>query len=487
MLETNYNSNQYYANEFYHACVNGDFELALCMLKMGVNLNVKFENGQNLLHIACMKNFYGLVHLLIKFGCNEYLKDNFGRTSLHYAALNNSTSIVRYLIEKNTFNNNYDTDLLTKDFLNTRDIYGKTALHLACEKNNKEPLMIILSSGLADINLADNELNTPVMLAYFNSHWDLFEILVKSGSQLNSSILRHICTTGNMNAFRILLRYHDPKTLASLIDSGQDDADEQPNSCLYWAIKKSLNLDLIAKLFEIGVKLNKKDLKDMYYDLKLVKANLFASSATDKRINDEKQIYFYYLECFILIIKHYAIDKNLFTYVDVFNMNMDNKELAELLLKINLDDKSNLFNFLLIAYLDVIIDIQACLIEKIDFNMKMRFNYLNALLVYTSQLDLSKKYILRWLERKLLDAKRKTLTSSSSSTAANSKQIAEFKSRTFGIYQDSVRNPWSLQMLCRTKAKTTLNNIDYVLNDKNLIKTLKLSDICVRYLKFEFI
>jgi ankyrin repeat protein len=130
---------QSYTEEFYQACVNGDFELALCLLKMGVNLNVRFEHGRNLLHIACMKNFYGLVQLLIKFGCNEFMRDNSGRSALHYAALNNSTAIVRYLVEKNTFSNDTSssTDLLTKEFLNTQDVNGKTAIHLACENNFK--------------------------------------------------------------------------------------------------------------------------------------------------------------------------------------------------------------------------------------------------------------------------------------------------------------------------------------------------------------
>lgn len=50
---------KHYAQVFYQACVNGDFELAASMLRCGVNLNVKFENGESLLHIACAKSFYG--------------------------------------------------------------------------------------------------------------------------------------------------------------------------------------------------------------------------------------------------------------------------------------------------------------------------------------------------------------------------------------------------------------------------------------------
>lgn len=53
---------KHYADVFYHACVNGDFELAASMLRCGVNLSVKFENGESLLHIACAKSFYGIIY-----------------------------------------------------------------------------------------------------------------------------------------------------------------------------------------------------------------------------------------------------------------------------------------------------------------------------------------------------------------------------------------------------------------------------------------
>lgn len=152
---------------------------------------------------------------MIKFGCNEFLKDRFGRTALHYAAASsNSAPIVRYLIEKNTFSGSLglggeisENDELTREFLNTRDVYGKTPLHLACENNCKEPVRVLLSSGLADLNMSDNENNTPLTTAYFGSYWELFEMLVKSGSQLHPSVLQHICKSSNLPAFNIVMRY----------------------------------------------------------------------------------------------------------------------------------------------------------------------------------------------------------------------------------------------------------------------------------------
>ena len=181
-----------YKDEFYQACVTGDFELASSMLKMGVNLNGRFEHGQNLLHIACIKNIYGLVQLLIKFGCNEFLKDNYGRTALHYASMKGGTSIVRYLIERNTFKariNNSNTEILTKQFLDARDNDGKTAIYYACEHNHIEILVILLTNGLADIDIEDNNQQTPLMISYKFKYWDIFELLIQNSAKVNKKIL----------------------------------------------------------------------------------------------------------------------------------------------------------------------------------------------------------------------------------------------------------------------------------------------------------
>lgn len=465
MLEKHFKSQQYYTNEFYQACINGDFELAVCLLKMGVNLNVKFEHGQNLLHIACMKNFYGLVQLLIKFGCNEFLKDNYGRTALHYAALNNSTAIVRYLVEKNTFSNNNNTDMLTKEFLNCQDTDGKTAIHLASENNCKEPIMIILSSGLADLHLEDLSHKSALTIAYTKKHWEIFELLVKSGSNISHFVLKDICVQGDVRALNILLRYFDSKSLASIIELTQ--MESKRNSYLYLAIKHSHNLDFVVKLFQIGLRINSKDLKDFYTELK----------HNVKTINLDVKKFGYNLECFILMIKHKCFDrklvKNYSNLTSLFNS-------YELKAELNFDHASNILNHCILLNLNLIFE-NFQLLQDICTNLdleaiRLRMLYLFALTIYSSQLDVKKKFVQKWFERKFaVQINPKSVNQSSTK-----KQILD-------IYKESIGSPWSLQMLCRARIKNKFNNIDYVLNDKNLIDALKIPSICVRYLKYEFI
>ena len=231
VISSSYQHN--FTDEFYKACLNGDFEAAVNFLKMGVNLNFRFENGKNLLHVACAKNFYGLVQLLIKFGCNEFLKDNFGRTTLHYAALSNSVSIVRYLVEKNIFTDKTDNSVIIRDFLNAQDIHGKTVVHILTEQNYAETLGIImaLASGLADLDILDLNKKSALQIAYEKKHLDIFEILFRNKATVDHAILKDVCVHGNMHVAHILLLNE------TRVDWSR--VDESGNSLLYAAIQSS--------------------------------------------------------------------------------------------------------------------------------------------------------------------------------------------------------------------------------------------------------
>ena len=478
-------TSQNYTQEFYQACIDGDFELALCLLKMGVNLNMKFENGQNLLHIACMKNFYGLVQILIKFGCNEFMRDNFGRTALHYATLNNATSIVRYLVEKNTFSNDSssNTDLLTKQFLNTQDIYGKTAIHLACESNFKEPILILLSSGQADLNLEENSNRlTPLMISYNKKHWEIFELLLKNGSNVGKLIIKDICLHGNSTALSILQRYFNNKSLACMIfdDSAANLASNETSdkhSYLYMAMKYSENFEFVSKLFDVGCKLNKNDILDYYNDIKMFK--YLSKTITVNTFGQYFNKFYSYLEYVILLFKHYSFSEQIL--LNNNNTKWNDLAFAQIFTEFNLNfaeifstNKSNVVDYIILFYVSLVYEIFAYLLtlkiknsETNMLNLKSRLNFLFAMVIFSSQLDCRKKFVKSWFDARFL---------------TNGKLAKVTK-----MYTESSSSPWSLQALCRSTIRTKINNIDYVLNDKNLIKNLELPEIYVRYLKFEFI
>ena len=450
--EVTYQNN--FTEEFYKACLNGDFESALNFLKMGVNLNFRFENGKNLLHVACAKNFYGLVQLLIKFGCNEFLKDNFGRTALHYACLNNSVSIVRYLVEKNIFTDKTDNSIIIRDFLNCQDNDGKTVFHILTEKNYVEALSIIfsLAHGLADLNIVDLNNKTALMISYEKKHLEAFEILFKNSAMVCNKILKDVCLKGSLSVANILL-------LSTSKQVEWRQLDENGNTILYSAIKCSSNINLVDKLLKIGLKINLKDKFDFLEHIFNFKENN----------SKETQTYLYYLECFILLLKNFCfydfkndISDQDFSYSDI---SIDIKHIKSIRTKL----KCNRFLAMVLVNFFHKVSLNFQIKPSIFSLFKQRFVYMFALSVYSNQLDIKKLYFKEWLKK--LDVKK-------------SQENLEFS--VTEIYNESQFSPWSLQMIARVQVKKNFHrNLDQIINDTIIGK--KLPDICVRYLRFDFI
>ena len=459
-------------DEFYKACVCGDFESAMAFIKMGVNLNVRFQNGQNLLHIACAKNFYGLAHLLIKFGCNEFLKDNDGRTSLHYAVISNSTSIVRYLIEKNIFtrsNNSTTSDLLTREFLNVQDNEGKTALHLACQYGYLEIVRLILNTQMADVNLRDMYKKTALMTANEKNFIDICELLIKSGSVIDTTILVNVCSKGNLTELKIILKYDYAKRVRDYLKYRL--TTKSSNSYLYLAIKYSFNINFITEMLELGARPILNDMYDLLDDAQ-TQINQTSSSSSST---------LYYLECMILLLKY-----NCFNRLRC-KTNSDYLSLAKYIkcLKLNENfiieyDSTNASKLIIMILFQVISD----LYDMNDNSIRKRFVYTFALAIYSSQLNFRKVYFKQWLKQ-LTTQKNSAINnkSANSNNNNNNNNLNELNN----VLNDSIRNPWSLQMLSRNVIRKNLDNVNDLLNDDRLVKKMNLSETCIRYLKFEFI
>ena len=54
--------------------------------------------------------------------------------------------------------------------VNWRNIYGLTALHIACINNQVDVVKILTSQDNIDVNIQDNNKYTPLHLACFNGH-----------------------------------------------------------------------------------------------------------------------------------------------------------------------------------------------------------------------------------------------------------------------------------------------------------------------------
>lgn len=93
-----------------------------------VNKGSVYNDGKTMLHVACEYGAVDVVDMLVnEFDANVSVLDNTDQTPLHLAAGNGHTEIVSVLCNSI----DYSDDL--KDFINSTDHYGMTAVMYACD------------------------------------------------------------------------------------------------------------------------------------------------------------------------------------------------------------------------------------------------------------------------------------------------------------------------------------------------------------------
>ncbi|XP_053214981.1 ankyrin repeat, PH and SEC7 domain containing protein secG-like isoform X2 [Panonychus citri] len=98
--------------------------------------------------------------------------DTDGNTPLHYAARAGKAEAVKFLLSKGAN-------------LKYKNSEGRNALHVACFSGHEETLrQLILLEGI-DLEVKDNEKNTPLIIASSLGHLKLVQLLTFSGAQVN--------------------------------------------------------------------------------------------------------------------------------------------------------------------------------------------------------------------------------------------------------------------------------------------------------------
>ena len=137
------------------------------LLAHGADVNQKDMNGMTPLAHACKNGNLALVELLIKSGADMNIKDNNHNTPLHHAAFNqhiHSGQIGKGLNKIEQDARLKIVDLLPKEQVNEKNIYGLSPIAYACEtiqeeiveklvpycdeENRKQAIAVILNSGV---------------------------------------------------------------------------------------------------------------------------------------------------------------------------------------------------------------------------------------------------------------------------------------------------------------------------------------------------
>ncbi|XP_046381686.2 serine/threonine-protein phosphatase 6 regulatory ankyrin repeat subunit B-like [Haliotis rufescens] len=274
------------------------------MLDRNNQLSFTDSDGNSLLMLAVMGNVKPIVKVLMDAGVDPLMRNNANDTALHLACVNGYTELAQVLLPHlgdgwNTkgkdsrttvmmvahHGNSHLYHYLTNDKkcdLTGVDDYGNTILHLACEGGCLVIVKHIISSSLFDIDTVGQYGKTPLMIAAFKGHRDVFQLLLSKSchispehfSMTETLVCGHIDNSKDLteflqsrehgNRFKITHNINVAPPLSTCLDKKGSSmllVDERGMSLLHTAADTG-NMDLAAFLLSKGkVDINTRDAK----------------------------------------------------------------------------------------------------------------------------------------------------------------------------------------------------------------------------------
>ena len=226
------------------ASINNQLEIVKYLIKNGADVNIKNNDAITALMVAAYSGHLDVVNLLLKNGADINTKTNADRSALNFAIGNGQIEIVKSLME-------YDADLLGDFTAIYKDIVVALIKHhsdIACiilkddryrrvffnasfnptiiiDDLDMTLLMYAAKEGFLDftellinnnvnVNEANSEGVTPLMLASYNCHLEVLNSLIEAGADINArnndgvSVLEYAAMgarkSGDNQAFHIL-------------------------------------------------------------------------------------------------------------------------------------------------------------------------------------------------------------------------------------------------------------------------------------------
>ncbi|KAM5158043.1 transient receptor potential cation channel subfamily A member 1 isoform 2-T2 [Mantella aurantiaca] len=152
------------------------------VLKKGEEFGFSIEDHINFtdneksspLHVAVQNGRLEIVKACIEYGAKIDLKQNDNATALHFASTQGATEIVKFMVSS------YTGD---KKVVELPDGNNETPLHKSCLFDHAELAEYLISMG-ANIDIVDNELRTPLLLATSCSSWKTVNLLLEKGANV---------------------------------------------------------------------------------------------------------------------------------------------------------------------------------------------------------------------------------------------------------------------------------------------------------------
>ena len=153
----------------YQAAKYGDMVAVLRLLKKGVDINAKDEQGRTALYAIGPDGSREVAQLLLDNGANVKIKDNCGRTPLHQTSSSSIGEAVALLLLE------YGADI------DAKDDQKRTILHEAAKDRCKTLVQLLIKNG-ADVEAKDINGKTPLHEAARVGNDDIVRQLLQSGA-----------------------------------------------------------------------------------------------------------------------------------------------------------------------------------------------------------------------------------------------------------------------------------------------------------------
>ncbi|KAL3084453.1 hypothetical protein niasHS_009224 [Heterodera schachtii] len=157
------------------ACVGGHLQIAKLLVGEGkANIESTDSNGDTALMGALVQNNLDIGHYLISRGARTDHMNKFGMAPLHYFVKKGDFALCKFLVD-----NGANVNQNTTDDSNCH----VTPLHIACAKGHLQIVKLLVEEGNADIEIADFEGDTALLLALLKRKFEIARYLCDKGAR----------------------------------------------------------------------------------------------------------------------------------------------------------------------------------------------------------------------------------------------------------------------------------------------------------------
>jgi ankyrin repeat protein len=188
-------ANRYGVTPLSLAATNGDAAAIRMLLDAGADANTTSADGETVLMTAARTGRVDAARELLVRGANVNAAERFmGETALMWAAAEGHPAMVKLLAEAGAAVNARSAPLeFAKITFNGSTMVstplprgGMTALLLAAREGSLAGVRALTEVG-ADVNVADRDGTTPLVMAIINRHNDIAALLIEKGADLNAA------------------------------------------------------------------------------------------------------------------------------------------------------------------------------------------------------------------------------------------------------------------------------------------------------------